>query len=160
MPNKIFRSQELRGERIGVNQNNPVHTIDVSGDVYSNAYQFGGVVVDHSDSQVIDFDGNTFQSLSLTGDLSLSTTNRASDTNKIKSITVRIIGDTVDRDLSFNSSIKFIGNLVYTGSNSGTGGRIKIAYKKLNLSEDDIKELGREKFVERMVDKDLILKSV
>ena len=37
---------------------------------------------------------------------------------------------------------KFIGNLIYTGSKSGTGGRIKIAYKALNLNEDIIMTYG------------------
>ena len=37
---------------------------------------------------------------------------------------------------------KFIGNLVYTGANSGTGGRIKIAYKSLKLNEDFIMTYG------------------
>ena len=31
---------------------------------------------------------------------------------------------------------KFTGNLIYTGLNTGTGGRIKKAYKKLKLDED------------------------
>ncbi len=37
---------------------------------------------------------------------------------------------------------KFTGNLVYTGSNTGTGGRIKIAYKLLNLTEDIMMTYG------------------
>ncbi len=41
-----------------------------------------------------------------------------------------------------NKKIKFIGNLVYTGLNSGTGGRIKIAYNKLNLQEDIMMTYG------------------
>ena len=110
MPNKILRGQEIHSDKIGVNQNNPLHAVDVSGDIYANRYEFGGGSVDHLGSQVVDFDGSTFQSLSLTGNLSLSTTNRSADVNKIKSITVRVIGDTVDRNLTFNSSIKFIGN--------------------------------------------------
>ena len=42
---------------------------------------------------------------------------------------------------AFNK-IKFIGNLVYTGLNTGTGGRIKKAYKKLNLNEDIMMTYG------------------
>jgi hypothetical protein len=110
MPNRILRGQEIHSDKIGVNQDNPVHSIDVSGDIYSDRYVFGGDSVEHLNSQVINFDGKAFQSLSLTGDLSLSTTNRCVDTNKIKSTTVRIIGDTVDRNLTFSSSIKFIGD--------------------------------------------------
>tara|TARA_Y100001958_G_C21229017_1_gene554556 strand:+ start:795 stop:1571 length:777 start_codon:yes stop_codon:yes gene_type:complete len=41
-----------------------------------------------------------------------------------------------------NKQIKFIGNLVYTGINTGTGGRIKIAYKCLKLNEDIIMTYG------------------
>lgn len=41
-----------------------------------------------------------------------------------------------------DNKIKFTGNLVYTGSNSGTGGRIKIAYKRLGLNEDFIMTYG------------------
>ena len=37
---------------------------------------------------------------------------------------------------------KFIVNLVYTGLNSGTGGRIKIAYNKLKLNEDIMMTYG------------------
>tara|TARA_B100001121_G_scaffold106586_1_gene94174 strand:+ start:133 stop:906 length:774 start_codon:yes stop_codon:yes gene_type:complete len=37
---------------------------------------------------------------------------------------------------------KFIGNLIYTGLNSGTGGRINIAYKKLKLKEDIMMTYG------------------
>jgi glucose-1-phosphate cytidylyltransferase len=37
---------------------------------------------------------------------------------------------------------RFIGNLVYTGLNSGTGGRIKTAYKSLKLDEDFIMTYG------------------
>lgn len=35
-----------------------------------------------------------------------------------------------------NKKLKFTGNLIYTGSNTGTGGRVKIAYKMLKLDED------------------------
>jgi len=41
-----------------------------------------------------------------------------------------------------NKKTKFVGNLVYTGANSGTGGRIKIAYKSLKLNEDFIMTYG------------------
>ena len=37
---------------------------------------------------------------------------------------------------------KFIGNLIYTGLKSGTGGRIKIAYDKLKLKEDIMMTYG------------------
>ena len=37
---------------------------------------------------------------------------------------------------------KFIGCLIYTGLNSGTGGRIKIAYNKLKLKEDIMMTYG------------------
>tara|TARA_B100000035_G_C20897978_1_gene508048 strand:+ start:87 stop:866 length:780 start_codon:yes stop_codon:yes gene_type:complete len=40
------------------------------------------------------------------------------------------------KNLNFNC------NIIYTGKNSGTGGRIKIAYKKLNLNEDIIMTYG------------------
>ena len=36
---------------------------------------------------------------------------------------------------------RFYGHLIYTGLNTGTGGRIKIAYNKLKLNSDDIKEI-------------------
>ncbi len=41
-----------------------------------------------------------------------------------------------------NKKKKFIGNLVFTGLNSGTGGRIKIAYNILNLKEDIMMTYG------------------
>ncbi len=41
-----------------------------------------------------------------------------------------------------NKQVKFIGNLVYTGSNTGTGGRIRIAYKSLKLNEDIMMTYG------------------
>ncbi len=110
MSNKILRGQQVQSEKIGVNQENPIHSIDVSGDIYSDKYQFGGNSINHEPSQVIDFDSTTFQNLSLTGDLTLSTTNRASNFNKIKSVTVKINAGDSDRNLTFNSSIKFIGN--------------------------------------------------
>ena len=37
---------------------------------------------------------------------------------------------------------KFLGHLVYTGLNTGTGGRIKIAYNKLKLNEDIMMTYG------------------
>ena len=37
---------------------------------------------------------------------------------------------------------KFIGNLIYTGLNSGTGGRLKIAYSKMKLQEDIMMTYG------------------
>ena len=40
------------------------------------------------------------------------------------------------------NKIKFVGNLIYTGLNTGTGGRIKKAYKKLNLDEDIMMTYG------------------
>ena len=41
-----------------------------------------------------------------------------------------------------NKKKNFIGNLIYTGLNSGTGGRIKIAYNKLKLQEDIMMTYG------------------
>ena len=41
-----------------------------------------------------------------------------------------------------NKKKKFIGNLIYTGLNSGTGGRIRIAYNKLKLEEDIMMTYG------------------
>jgi glucose-1-phosphate cytidylyltransferase len=41
-----------------------------------------------------------------------------------------------------NKKLEFIGNLVFTGLNSGTGGRIKIAYNKLKLREDIMMTYG------------------
>ena len=41
-----------------------------------------------------------------------------------------------------NKKNKFFGNLIYTGLNSGTGGRIKIAYNKLKLQEDIMMTYG------------------
>lgn len=41
-----------------------------------------------------------------------------------------------------HNKIKFIGNLIYTGLNTGTGGRIKIAYKFLKLNEDIMMTYG------------------
>jgi len=38
--------------------------------------------------------------------------------------------------------LKFEGNLVFTGINSGTGGRLLKSYKKLNLNEDIIMTYG------------------
>ena len=37
---------------------------------------------------------------------------------------------------------KFLGNLIYTGLHTGTGGRIKMAYNKLNLNEDIMMTYG------------------
>tara|TARA_B110000483_G_scaffold170683_1_gene201901 strand:+ start:417 stop:1187 length:771 start_codon:yes stop_codon:yes gene_type:complete len=41
-----------------------------------------------------------------------------------------------------HNKIKFVGNLIYTGLNTGTGGRIKKAYKKLKLDEDIMMTYG------------------
>jgi glucose-1-phosphate cytidylyltransferase len=41
-----------------------------------------------------------------------------------------------------SKKLEFIGNLVFTGLNSGTGGRIKIAYNKLRLREDIMMTYG------------------
>ncbi len=41
-----------------------------------------------------------------------------------------------------DKKISFIGNLVFTGIKAGTGGRIKISYKKLKLNEDFIATYG------------------
>ena len=41
-----------------------------------------------------------------------------------------------------SNKINFIGNLIYTGLNSGTGGRIKKAYQKLKLNEDIMMTYG------------------
>jgi len=38
--------------------------------------------------------------------------------------------------------IEFMGNLIFTGLNAGTGGRIKKAYRKLNLKEDIMMTYG------------------
>ena len=44
---------------------------------------------------------------------------------------------------SYNyNRISFVGNLIYTGLNTGTGGRIKKAYKKLSLDEDIMMTYG------------------
>jgi glucose-1-phosphate cytidylyltransferase len=40
------------------------------------------------------------------------------------------------------NNTKFLGHLVYTGLNTGTGGRIKMAYKKLKLNEDIMMTYG------------------
>jgi len=40
------------------------------------------------------------------------------------------------------NKIEFVGNLIYTGLNTGTGGRIKKAYKALNLDEDIMMTYG------------------
>ena len=40
------------------------------------------------------------------------------------------------------NNIIFIGNLIYTGLNTGTGGRIKKAYKKLKMNEDFMMTYG------------------
>jgi len=40
------------------------------------------------------------------------------------------------------NNISFIGNLIYTGLNTGTGGRIKKAYKKLKMNEDFMMTYG------------------
>ena len=41
-----------------------------------------------------------------------------------------------------NKKNKFYGHLIYTGLNTGTGGRIKIAYNKLKLNEDIMMTYG------------------
>ena len=41
-----------------------------------------------------------------------------------------------------HNKIKFVGNLIYTGLNTGTGGRIKKAYQKLRLNEDIMMTYG------------------
>ena len=41
-----------------------------------------------------------------------------------------------------HNKIKFVGNLIYTGLNTGTGGRIKKAYRKLKLNEDIMMTYG------------------
>ena len=46
-------------------------------------------------------------------------------------------------EFSFRSKkLEFKGNLIYTGLNSGTGGRIKKAYRMLNLKEDILMTYG------------------
>jgi glucose-1-phosphate cytidylyltransferase len=46
-------------------------------------------------------------------------------------------------EFTFNSKkLGFKGTLIYTGLKSGTGGRIKIAYKKLKLNEDFLMTYG------------------
>ena len=46
-------------------------------------------------------------------------------------------------EFTFNSKkLNFKGNLIYTGLNTGTGGRIKKAYKKLKLNEDIMMTYG------------------
>jgi len=40
------------------------------------------------------------------------------------------------------NKINFVGHLIYTGLNTGTGGRIKKAYKKLKLNEDIMMTYG------------------
>tara|TARA_X000001036_G_scaffold436987_1_gene481274 strand:- start:368 stop:1144 length:777 start_codon:yes stop_codon:yes gene_type:complete len=41
-----------------------------------------------------------------------------------------------------SKKIRFVGNLIYTGLNTGTGGRIKKAYNKLKLNEDFMMTYG------------------
>ena len=41
-----------------------------------------------------------------------------------------------------SKKIKFVGNLIFTGKNTGTGGRILKAYKYLNLNEDFLMTYG------------------
>lgn len=41
-----------------------------------------------------------------------------------------------------DKKISFIGNLIFTGINTGTGGRIKASYKKLKLNEDILMTYG------------------
>ena len=63
---------------------------------------------------------------------------------KEKKIYLKIINNKkTDIKFIFNSkNLNFKGSLIYTGLNTGTGGRIKKAYKKLKLDEDIMMTYG------------------
>jgi len=55
----------------------------------------------------------------------------------------RIKNNLSNIEFTFNSKkLNFKGNLIYTGLNTGTGGRIKKAYKQLKLNEDIMMTYG------------------
>ena len=61
--------------------------------------------------------------------------------NKNKVKVIKKDKENIKFSYSYNR-ISFVGNLIYTGLNTGTGGRIKKAYKKLSLDEDIMMTYG------------------
>jgi hypothetical protein len=61
--------------------------------------------VAYAASLAIDFNGKPFQTVTLTGDLAISTTNRGNG----RMISVRLIGDASARSLNFATGIRFVG---------------------------------------------------
>jgi len=61
--------------------------------------------------------------------------------NKKRIIVLEKNKNVIKFSYNFNGD-KFIGTLLYTGLNTGTGGRIKKAYKKLKLNEDIMMTYG------------------
>jgi hypothetical protein len=75
-----------------------VHTFDGS-------LRYGTGTTTYAASVSVDFNGKPFQTITLTGDLDIATTNRGAG----RTVTVRLIGDSVNRNLTFNASIRFVG---------------------------------------------------
>ena len=74
---------------------------------------FGTGAITYAASKAIDMGGNAYQLIALTGNIVLSTTNRGTVT-AAKSVTLIIIGDTVERNISFATGVKFIGTMPTT----------------------------------------------
>lgn len=93
----------------------PVTGVDTaSAYTWTGAHTFNAPVrhghetVSYASSLAIDFDGKPFQSITLTGALSITTANRGDGTT-IKSVVVRLIAGASNRTLTFDSNIKFVG---------------------------------------------------
>ena len=118
--------------RVGIGTNTPIYDLDVTGTIGAtnailasstitnltapNATITSGTVtnliythqtVTNVTGQVIDFDLANLISIQLTGDTTFSTTNRGAG----KNVTIRLLGDTLNRNLYFNNSITMIGDV-------------------------------------------------
>jgi hypothetical protein len=118
--------------RVGIGTNTPIYDLDVTGTIGAtnailasstitnltapNATITSGTVtnliythqtVTNVTGQVIDFDLANLISIQLTGDTTFSTTNRGAG----KNVTIRLLGDTLNRNLYFNNSITMIGDI-------------------------------------------------
>jgi hypothetical protein len=78
---------------------------------------FGHTTVTYASSLSMDLNGNVYQSISLTGDISFTTTNRAAG----RAIRVRVVGDGSSRTLTFHTDWRFVGTKPTTIAASKTG---------------------------------------
>lgn len=111
----------------GLGVNGDFYLDDATGDVYQKAAgaytvvanikgatgatgpegSFAHSVLTYAATTNIDFDGDDYRSLTLTGNVTFTTSNRGAP----KSITIRIIGDASDRTLTFPGGWKWYGDM-------------------------------------------------